>query len=278
MAKPSSIQPVARSKHARLCVYGDPGVGKTRLVGTSCQVGAGRTLIIRPPTDHTDGMHLRDKERCEEAVLDDWAGMNDMLDFLRMEGDQYDWVWLDSVSLMQDHLLDDIWDTVVHEKPARARYGPDKGEYGINMHRLGVWLRHMVGPDNFNFGFTAHAAQLLPSEDPEEERKLMPWVQGKNMASKFCGYTNATLFMEVTTIGSKKDRRVLRTHATGRYYAKDQFDMDLRTHRVVDPTMPKLVQLIEKGRGAPLGAPVPATTTPTHGRVTRRRRPKTGKE
>lgn len=276
--RPKTIQPVARSKHARLCVYSDPGVGKTRLVGTSCRCTRGRTLIIRPPTDHTDSMNLQDKERCEEAILQDWDGMNEMLDYLRHDGDQFDWVWLDSASLMQDHLLDDIWDTVVQEKPARARYGPDKGEYGINMHRLGVWMRHVVGPDNFNFGFTAHAAQLLPSEDPEEEKKLMPWIQGKNMASKFCGYTNATLFMEVATIGGKKDRRVLRTHATSRYYAKDQFDMDLKTHRVVDPTMPKLVEMIEKNRGAPLGAPAPGGTTPAPTAVTRRRRRPKSKE
>lgn len=254
-----------RSRHARLCVYSDPGVGKTRLAGTS----PGKVLLIRPPTDHTDAMLVEDRARVEEAVLYDWDGMNSMLDYLRHEGDQYDWVWLDSVSLMQDHLLDDIWDTVIHEKPARARYGPDKGEYGINMHRIGVWMRHVVGPDNFNFGWTAHTAQLLPSEDPEQERKLMPWVQGKNMSSKLCGYTNATLFMEVTTIGGNKNRRVLRTHATDRYYAKDQWDMDTKTHRVVDPTMPKITALIEERRGAPLGEDVKEPTTG------RKKRPRT---
>ena len=275
MARPSSIQPVKRSKHARVGLYSDPGVGKTRLVGTSARLG--RTLIIRPPTDHTDAILLPDKEKLEEAVLSDWDGMNQMLDHLRHEGEQYDWVWLDSVSLMQDHLLDDIWDTVITEKPARARYGPDKGEYVINMHRIGVWMRHVVGPDNFNFGFTAHTAQLLPSDDPEEDKKLMPWVQGKNMSSKLCGYMNAVLFMEVATIGGKKDRRVLRTHATDRYYAKDQFDMDVKTHRVVDPTMPKLVTLMEKGRGAPLGKPAARTTssTPRSRPRPQRRRPKT---
>jgi hypothetical protein len=270
MAKHPAIKPAAApSKHARLCVYSDPGVGKTRLAGTSARVG--KTLIIRPPTDHTDAMYPQDKAKIEEAVLDDWEGMNSMLDYLRQEGDQYAWVWLDSVSLMQDHTLDDIWDTVVHEKPARARYGPDKGEYGLNMHRLGVWMRHVVGPDTFNFGWTAHCAQLRPSEDPEEDQKLMPWVQGKNMSSKLCGYTNATLFMEVTTIGGKKDRRVLRTHATDRYYAKDQFDMDVKNHRVVDPTMPRLVEMMEAGRGAPLGTPAAKDTKPSN---VRRMRPK----
>jgi len=274
LSKPDTIKSPKRSKHARICIYGDPGVGKTRTIGTS----PGRVLIIRPPTDHTDAILPADRNRFEEAVLDDWDGMNEMLEFLRHEGDQYDWVWLDSVSLMQDHLLDDIWETVVAEKPHRARYGLDKQEYGINFHRLGIWLRHVVGPDNFNFGFTAHTAMLLPSEDPEEEKKLMPWVQGKNMSPKFCGYMNQVLFMEVAKIGNKDDQRVLRTHATDRYYAKDQFDMS-DSHRVVLPekgagAMEKVIKLIEKGRGTPLGTlpATPARTTATASKAKTRRR------
>ena len=92
----------------------------------------------------------------------------------------------------------------------------------------------------------------------------MPWVQGKNMSSKLCGYTNATLFMEVATIGGTKNRRVLRTQPTDRYYAKDQFDMDTKTCRVVDPTMPKLVELMEAGRGAPLGTPAKQQDKPSN--------------
>jgi hypothetical protein len=265
-----NAKPVQRSKHARLCVYGDPGVGKTRLVGTS----PGRVLIIRPPTDHTDALLPADRQRVEEVVVADWDDMNKLLDYLRMDGAVYDWVWVDSVSLLQDHLLDDLWDTVISEKPHRARYGLDKQEYGINMFRLGTWMRHVIGPDIFNFGFTGHAAVLLPSEDPEEDKKLMPWVQGKNMSSKFCGYTNATLFMEVATIGGKEGRRVLRANATDRYYAKDQFDMT-DNGRVVDPTMPKIVKLIEKGRGVPLGTAPDEPTTTNNARPRRRVRRRT---
>jgi hypothetical protein len=256
MTKPKEIKPIIESKHARICVYADPGVGKTRLVGTS----PGRVLLIHPPTDHQDAMLPADKRRVERWKADDWDDMNNILEYLRHEGHEWDWVFVDSVSLLQDHLLDDVWDTAVREKPSRARYDVDQGEYGINMARLGRWVRHVVGPDTFNFGFTAHCAQLLPSQDPAEDRKLMPWVQGKNMAPKFCGYMNQVLFMEVTKIGGQDNRRVIRTHATERYYAKDQFDMDLKTFRVVDPTMPKLIGLIEKSRGVPLGEPAGSRT------------------
>ena len=243
MTQPSDIGPVSRSKHARIGLYADPGVGKTRFIGTS----PGKVLIIRPPTDHTDSMLPEDRARVQERVVSDWDGMHETLDYLRAEGDQWDWVWLDSISLMQDHLLDDIWETTIREKPHRARYGLDKQEYGINFLRLGLWMRHVVGPDNFNFGFTAHAAELLPSEDPEQEKKLMPWIQGKNMSPKFCGYMNVVAFMETATIGGKAGRRVLRLNTTDRYFAKDQFDMT-PDGRIVDPTMVKVSELIAASR------------------------------
>jgi hypothetical protein len=274
MAEPEGIKAVAETKYARICVYADPGVGKTRLIGTS----PGKVLIIRPPTDHVDSLFPADRKRVKQWVISDWDGMNQALDYLRMEGGGWDWVWLDSASLMQDHLLDDLWETTIAEKPHRARYGLDKQEYGINMFRLGTWMRHMVGPDTFNFGFTAHPASLLPSEDPEEEKKLMPWIQGKNMSPKFCGYMNQVLFMEIAKIGEDPSRRVLRTHATERYYAKDQFDVDVSNHRVVVPGkgeggMKKLIGLIEKQRGRPLGE-LPATNNRPVRRAVKPRRVK----
>jgi hypothetical protein len=257
MSKPAGIKAVARSKHARVCVYADPGVGKTRLIGTS----PGRVLLISPPTDHADSLLPADRDRVERWTIDTWDDMAEALEYLRTDGgNDFDWVWLDSLSLMYDHLMDDIWETVVREKPARARYGLDKAEYGINMFRIGGWLRHVVGPDTFNFGFTAHTAQLLPSEDEEESKKLMPWVQGKNMSPKCCGYMNVVAFMEVTKVGGKDNRRVLRTNSTERYYAKDQFDFT-DGGRMVDPTMPKIVKAIEAARGVPLGVAKKAATS-----------------
>lgn len=242
MARPAGIRKVSLSKHTRMCLFADPGVGKTRLIGGS----AGKVLLIAPPTDHRDSMLPDDKNRVEEWVVNDWDDMNQALDYLRHDGAEWDWVWVDSMSLLQDHLLDDLWETAILEKPARKRYGLDKQEYGINFFRLAQWVRYAIGPDTFNFGFTAHTAQLLPSEDEEESMKLMPWIQGKNMSPKFCGYMNVVAFMEIATI-SEKRKRVLRLNATERYYAKDQFDMT-SDGRIIEPTMAKVEELIAASR------------------------------
>jgi hypothetical protein len=252
VSKPSDIKSVSESRHARVCVFADPGVGKTRLVGSS----RGKVLIIAPPTDHRDSMMPSDRKRVEEWIIRDWDDMFKCLDYLRHDGAEWDWVWVDSMSLLQDHLLDDLWETAIAEKPARKRYWVDKQEYGINMGRLGQWMRYVVGPDNFNFGFTAHTAQLLPSEDEDVSKKLMPWIQGKNMSPKFCGYMNVVAFMEVAKIGSEPNKRVLRLNATERYYAKDQFDLT-DNGRIVLPKeggFGKVEDLIEASRARAAGA------------------------
>jgi hypothetical protein len=129
--------------------------------------------------------------------------------------------------------------------------GPiDQGEYGINMTRYARWLRHMVGPDLFNFGFTAHSEQVeSPDKDAEGQaiEKLMPWIQGRQMPNRFCGYMNIVAYYHKAKIGGKEGRRVLRTESNETYYAKDQFDAF--DGRVVDPTMPKILDLVEKSPG-----------------------------
>lgn len=244
MAQPDSIRPTTATKHIFLCLYSDPGVGKTRFIGTS----PGKVLVLRPPVDHTDSILPKDRKRVKEWVIQDWDDMNQALEYLRHEGANWDWVWLDSLSLLQDMLLDDLFETAVREKPARARFGPDRPEYGINMYRIGSWMRHVVGPDLFNFGWTGHTVSLSSpdlDEDGDPIEKLMPWVQGKNMSSKCCGYMNLVCFLEA----KGKDRhRVLHSQSSQRFYAKDQFDA-LTNGKLVHPTMPKLIESVHKSSG-----------------------------
>lgn len=239
MAKPAAIQPVSESSKVCFLLYGPPGCGKTRLIGES----SSRTLILRPPTDHTDSIRT---VGAEEWIITDWAEMNNAHEYARHDGaTDFDWIWLDSISLFQDSGLDDIWDGVTAEKPHRLKHGLDKGEYGVNMWRLGQWVRHMVGIPGFNFGITAHPAEL---EHPITGKlKFQPWVQGKNMSTKVQGYMNIVAYMEVVEQEEGKERRVLRTAGTNQYEAKDQFDC-FPGGRLVDPTMDKIEAAIKAAR------------------------------
>lgn len=251
-----------------MLLYGEPGIGKTRVVG-SC--GAlGRTLIIRPPVDHTDS--IIDTTNVDEWVVHDWSEIDDALMYGRTEGANiYDWVWLDSLSLWSDQGIDDIWEQLITDKPHRARWGLDKGEYWLNMQRIQRWVRHMVGCPDWHFGMTAHVDKGNVTENEEDTtEKLMPFIQGKNMAPKMCGYMNIVGYYHWEQVGrAKTDARVLSLNSTPEFYAKDQFDC-APDGRIINPTMTKIAEGIVANRGA--GKPsADAATTKTKRAPTRRR-------
>lgn len=244
----SGIQALSPSAKINMLLCADPGWGKTRLIGTT----PGKVLILRPPQDHTDAILPADRDRVKEWVLRDWDDIWESMEYARHEGHKWDWIWLDNISILQDVGLDDIWDTVIKEKPHRKRYGLDKQEYGINMFRLGQYIRHIVGSETFNFGITAHPAELRWTEDEDGEEKLMPWVQGKNMSPKICGYMNVVGYGDWTDKGTRR----LNFNATDKFYAKDQFDAFPKPVLVKAPgegTMDTLLKSINKTRPAKKG-------------------------
>lgn len=233
-----------QSKFWNLLLYAPPGIGKTRFIGTGKNV-----LIIRPPTDHTDSIREPQLRNIREVVVHGWHDIEQVFEHLQDEGDQYDIVAWDSLSQTQDVGLDELWEKAIAKNPDRKRYGLDKQEYGINMHRLGLYVREIVGLQKFNFIATAHA---FWGTNLNDEEMLMPWIQGRNMPEKICGTMNMVGMLEVKSIklpGEKKavKRRVIQFGASDRYYAKDQFDA-FPKNRLVDPTMETFVAGVEAAR------------------------------
>jgi hypothetical protein len=225
-----------------MLLYGPPGAGKTRLIGVP------GSLILHPPTDHMDSIRVTGADEWE---IHDWAEMLNALEYLRHDGAKdYKWAWLDSISLWQDTGLDDIWEGVIQRRPDRAQWSLDKGEYGINMWRLQQWVRTAISIPNLNIGITAHPAEMLNPID--NEIKLQPWIQGKNMSTKIQGYMKIVAYLEVVPADqntSGRPRRVLRTAGTERFEAKDQFDA-FANGRLVDPTLEKIETAITAVRQA----------------------------
>jgi hypothetical protein len=245
-------RPLGSSRSVKILICAASGWGKTRLAGTS----PGTALFVRPPVDYVDSLLPEDYDRHQEWIAHDWNEMENCFEHLRHEGsEKYDWVWLDSVSGYQDIGLDDLWETIITENPKRKRYGMDKGDYWINMQRLGRWIRDVATLSDtgaFNFGITAWPKELSPSpDDSEVDEKLMPWVQGKNMAMKVCGYMNIVAFGDITPKGTRR----LNFMEDDRLYAKTQFDtlqgpgsFAASKYRMLNPTMPKILDMVEKSR------------------------------
>lgn len=242
-------QPLSRGKGIAACVFGVPGAGKTRLLGT----GGEGTLIVRPPSDHTDS--IPSDSGVQEIVVTDWNDMNEVQNAaLHGEYDEFDYFCLDSISLFQDHGIDDLFQQAVDRKPERADYGPDKGEYGINMGRLQRWTRDLVAcakGGHFNFIVTAHPFEWW---DPiKEEDVWAPYIQGKNMSPKICGYMNIVAYLQKVERDGEDPQEILLTESDG-FYGKDQFQCfpELKSGRrgIIEPTLPKLMAAVDKARGS----------------------------
>jgi hypothetical protein len=260
-------QPLTVGKGKTLFVYGVPGAGKTTLVGTGA-----KTLILRPPDDNTDS--IPSDADCEEIVMEDWADMFETFAWLQQEGHKaYQWVWLDSISLMQDRLLESVLSDMLMRRPDLAmdkggrtdsdkhdadeiarwlelakqgikipEFGADKGDYKINFDRLAKWVRDMVGiakAGAFNFGMTAHP---FAEYDPVLSQDVWkPWIQGKKMSDKIQGYFNTVAYLQEQK--GDDGQRVLYIDKPG-FVGKDQLNAfpELKSgyHGIIDPSIPKL--------------------------------------
>lgn len=240
-----SIRPVSDRDHICMLVHGDIGTGKTSLIGSGGHDF--KTLIIRPPVDHVQPIR---GSGCQEWVVHNWTDVFEALEYCRHEGMEWDWIWLDSLSLWQDVGLDDLFQLAIDRKPSRRAFGPDKPEYGINMSRIGEFVRHMVGPDLFHFGVTCHSIDLPDPMSEDGDVIRVPWVQGKGMISRVCGYMNLVGYYEVRTReirGVSRRQRVLHTQKSELYYAKDQYTA-FENGRIINPTMTKIVESIDVAR------------------------------
>jgi hypothetical protein len=218
-------------------LYGEPGIGKSTLAGTSP-----RALILANNADEVVSMKRSPAKPTIKVV----ANINDLTEayeHLRHGGyKEFDWVWLDNGSLWQDQNMDFIMENLVAAKPHRSRYTPDKAEYGQNQQMFGVWVRNMVTLP-INFGMTAHVMRKV--DKVTEDEKLMPLFQGGQgeFSQKLCGWMNVVGYMHASR--KSKGNRLLRTAADAEVMAKDRFGA-LKAIEV-NPTIPKLVTAIKKG-------------------------------
>src|SRR3954452_3574133 len=97
------IGPVGSTAKVNMLIHADIGWGKTNLIGTGGQDY--KVLIMRPPIDHTVPII---GSGVQEMVVRNWEEIFEGREYVRHEGHNWDWFWLDSISLLQDIGLDDV--------------------------------------------------------------------------------------------------------------------------------------------------------------------------
>lgn len=230
-----------RPRHYGIIVYSEPGGGKTRLAGTSPNA-----LIL-----NADGSDAVESARVAGSTAHVWdintyKDLDDAYEYMRRGTHSYEWVWLDSISLFQEKGMDDIMAEVVKSKPHRDPFVPDRLEYVKNMNHLSKWVRHMKALP-INFGITAHVLRVEDEDDGEVT--YMPWVQGRNMPSKVCGYMSIVGRLYVAKKkGGDEQVRVLQVRKDGKWYAKDRFDA--LGEKVIDPTIPMITSKVLAAGGS----------------------------
>jgi len=247
--RPDQIHTLSeRPKYIRAIIYGDPGTGKTVAIGKGMTKLGDHPSMLLINADGPDGPESI-RQRGGDPDVWDVNGMEDLMeisDYLRHDQPEYDWVWLDSVTLLQESGMDRIMEGVVDRNPKRSLYIPDRPQYLLSQNWLGGWVRQMRALP-YNFGMSAHEMRI---EDEDGEVRYLPAIHGRqgDLSNKFCGYVSIVGRLHVVTTkrgGKERDVRVLETRRHGKYYGKDRFDAT--GGRVIEPSVQKITELVNNG-------------------------------
>lgn len=237
-----TIAPVKeRSQYINILLYGDSGVGKTRLAGSADAVPSLRKVLFVDIEGGTTTL-VNSYPNCEVVRVKNWKEMQQVYDALYNKDVDYNTVVLDSLTEIQKFNMSDIMMSVVQKRPDLDPDVPSMREWGKNLEQIRRFVRGFRDLE-INTIFTA----LARSERDERTgiTYTKPSLSGK-MADEVAAFLDIVGYLyvkEVSTDGGTKMQRLLLTQKTDNVIAKDRSG---KLEQVIpDPDMSAIYKLLK---------------------------------
>lgn len=248
VARPKAIVPVNMERNfIRFMLYGKPDTGKSVLAGTSP-----KCLILA--SDQEEPLSAaRFGSNADLWVCPDYEAVDEAYEWIRLEGvNEYEWIWIDNGTLLQDQNMDSIMEDLVARKKesggkTQNRYVPDKPQYLVSQNHLATIIRQFKMLP-IHFGMTAHEMVIEWADGTEQ---MLPQLQGGKgqYSERVCGMFNIVGHMTSRTLkdGTWEGRLRTRHRPAGDnmgILAKDRYAALGR--QVINPNVPDMMESIRK--------------------------------
>lgn len=208
--------------YLNMLVYGEPGIGKTRLGGSASEVPELSPVLV---IDVEGGVLslAKDYPNVDVVRIESWEDMNSVYSDLFDEPGRYNTVVLDSISEMQKFSMSRIMEAAVAKNPIREIEVPGMREWGINGEQIRMLVRAFRDMD-INIILTAHV--LEDKDETTSTIKYKPSLTGK-LKNEIAGFMDIVGYMYKKRIkdeasGERYLGTFLLTSATDKEVAKDR--------------------------------------------------------
>jgi len=229
-----------RESNLNIMIYGDSGVGKTRLAGSADDVPEMRSVVCVDFEGGTETLK-HSYPNVDTIRVTSWKDVQNVYNELYAGNHKYRTIILDSLTEIQKFNMYNVMQRLIEKDSNRDEDVPSMREWGVNLEQMRKFVRAFRDLP-YNTIFTC----LMKSEKDARTGKLVkePYLSGK-LSKEVAAFLDIVVFQymrEMEVDGEMKQQRLLLSQATDTCTAKD------RTGKLpqvmVEPTMAEIMKYI----------------------------------